>query len=996
MLTHGERPVLFFCNPNIYPIEEYEIRKQELIKHAEKLGLTIIDDDYEHDKWLEAIRGMEDEPERGARCLLCFKYRLLRAAHKTQELGLDTFTTTLASSRWKSLPQITEAGTWAAEQVKGVTFDARNWRKGGLQERRNILLKENGFYNQLYCGCEFSLKAMKAMGKLCLAIILCMSGVWTSCSTTNCIEEGEQLYTGIEEITFNLDPTQRKLSKKERKRLEKQTEKGVITAVNDAVVKIGDIINGTERPATDKQDTQKNTADREAFAHSRYNDRIVARAEKVRAEQLKAVQDEVNAVLAYAPNGALFGSNSIVNPMQLRLRIHNRYCHSKSKFGKWMLRVFGEEPVLVSTVVPQTRAKVATNQLHNYGYFRATTQAEVIPQSNPQKAKVKYHITTGPLYLIDSISISGFPIGIDTLMRHSRRYSHLKRGAAFSAANLANERIRVEELLHENGYYFWPANGLTYKADTINHPLYATLRIEPEATLPQQATQPWKMGRTFITLYDNGGSVTDTTIGRRSIDYRFHGPTPPLKMGMWRRAISHRRGQLYRRSEQESTLEKLTAMGVLSQVAIDYLPSSDNEGCDTLNTYITAVMDKLYESSFEMNATLKSNHQFGPGISYELAKKNAFRGGEKVAWKIFGQYEWYVGKGGSSVLNSYELGSELSLTFPQFLFPGLRRTRMPATTKLAADIDWKNRSGYFNMLQFGINATYNWHRRSNRLHELTVFDFEFNRMFSQTDAFNEIVQSNPALYVSMRNQFVPSITYTYTHTTTSKKSPLWYQLSVKEAGNLTSGIAAVCGNSWSKTDKEVLGSPFAQFLKITGEVHKTWTLSQRFLLATRFFGGAIFTYGNSTAAPYADLFYAGGANSVRAFAARAIGPGGYKSTSQRHAYIDQMGDVKLEANIELRAKLIGNLNGAVFLDAGNVWLMHDDPLRQNSHFTADNIKRIALGTGLGLRYDLTFLVLRADLGIGLHAPYTTKRSGFYNLEHFKDGLAFHLAIGYPF
>lgn len=166
MLANDVRPTLYYCNPNIYPEDEYLIRKNECTRYAQSLGLEIIDDDYDHEQWLCQVRGLEQEPERGSRCLQCFKLRLHRAALKAIELGLPSFTTTLASSRWKSLDQINEAGHWAAQQAlaetgKEVTFDDRNWRKGGLQQRRNELLKINGFYNQLYCGCEFSLEAMK-------------------------------------------------------------------------------------------------------------------------------------------------------------------------------------------------------------------------------------------------------------------------------------------------------------------------------------------------------------------------------------------------------------------------------------------------------------------------------------------------------------------------------------------------------------------------------------------------------------------------------------------------------------------------------------------------------------------------------------------------------------------------------------------------------------------------------------------------------------------
>ena len=159
MLNNGIHPVLYYCNPNIFPEEEYLIRKNECTRYAEQLGLEIVDEDYDHTSWHCAISGHEYEPERGTRCLECFRMRLLSAARCCQKLGISTFTTTLASSRWKRLDQIAEAGHWAASNVEGVQFDDRNWRKGGLQQRRNELLKENAFYNQVFCGCEYSLSA---------------------------------------------------------------------------------------------------------------------------------------------------------------------------------------------------------------------------------------------------------------------------------------------------------------------------------------------------------------------------------------------------------------------------------------------------------------------------------------------------------------------------------------------------------------------------------------------------------------------------------------------------------------------------------------------------------------------------------------------------------------------------------------------------------------------------------------------------------------------
>ncbi len=167
LMNNGIRPTISCCNPNIFPREEYEIRKDECTRYAQALGLDIVDADYDHENWLEAVKGLEDEPERGGRCLRCFKLRLLRTAEYAQANGFKVITTTLASSRWKSLDQINEAGEWACKEVSAghdvpeVVWWDRNWRKGGLQERRLQIIKEYAFYNQLYCGCEFSQNSIR-------------------------------------------------------------------------------------------------------------------------------------------------------------------------------------------------------------------------------------------------------------------------------------------------------------------------------------------------------------------------------------------------------------------------------------------------------------------------------------------------------------------------------------------------------------------------------------------------------------------------------------------------------------------------------------------------------------------------------------------------------------------------------------------------------------------------------------------------------------------
>ena len=189
-------------------------------------------------------------------------------------------------------------------------------------------------------------------------------------------------------------------------------------------------------------------------------------------------------------------------------------------------------------------------------------------------------------------------------------------------------------------------------------------------------------------------------------------------------------------------------------------------------------------------------------------------------------------------------------------------------------------------------------------------------------------------------------------------------------------------------------NPYAQFVKIETDLRKTWQVADHAQLVAHINGGIIWSYGNSQSSPYSEQFYVGGANSIRAFNVRSVGPGRYYTNQSRLSYLDQTGDIKLQANVEFRPRIFGNLYGAVFLDAGNVWAMRDDGYRAGSKFNIKNIfKETALGTGIGVRYDLDFFVLRLDWGIGLHLPY---KSGFYNMPSFGDSQSLHFAIGYPF
>ena len=460
---------------------------------------------------------------------------------------------------------------------------------------------------------------------------------------------------------------------------------------------------------------------------------------------------------------------------------------------------------------------------------------------------------------------------------------------------------------------------------------------------------------------------------------------------------------LFSAYRQSRVQNRLSNVGIFRYADIQYVPRDTALVSDTLDINIVAMLDKPYDAEFDFNIKMKSNNQTGPGASFTVTKNNVFGGGETWNVKLDGSYEWQTGKDRSSLMNSYELGLSTSLTFPRVVFPrmGDREYDFPATTTFRLYADQLNRAKYYKLLAFGGNATYDFQPKPTSKHSFTPFRLTFNVLRDPTDAFQNLQAENPALYVSLRDQFIPAIEYTYTYDNASVRSvrnPIWWQTTVASAGNLTSAIYRLCGQPFSKKDKTLLGVPFAQFLKLNTEFRYHFRIDKNQLIASRIAAGAIWSYGNTTTAPYTEQFYIGGANSVRAFTARSIGPGGYPpDEDNKYSFINHVGDVRLEANIEYRFRIISDLHGALFLDAGNVWLMRKDDSRPGGELTLkDFANQIALGTGFGLRYDLDFLVFRLDCGVGLHDPYDTGKSGYYNIPKFRDSLAVHFAIGYPF
>ncbi len=724
---------------------------------------------------------------------------------------------------------------------------------------------------------------------------------------------------------------------------------------------------------------------------------------------------EVNAALAYAPNNSFMGSSSVRFPLPIGLWIYNRYVNNqKSPFTRWMFNAFSTTPVTLTMVNPETRVKVATNTLQNYGYFQGKVDYELLPQSNPKKVKLAYNIKLGEPYLLDSIKYA-FPALPDSVIRATQDKSYIGQDKQFSVVDLQAEKERISNEMRNNGLYFYRPDYINYYADSMMVPQRVKLLVMQDPETPERALHKWYIGNisAYIRSREPGqGSrrrsqavFTDST-EMRGVKIVWTGDKTPINPRVVFRNFRFWRRQEFSQSKITETLTNLSNMQVFSNLQLTCTPRDTTSTCDTLDVRLDVSMDQPIDVELAFNVTQKSNSQVGPNASVTLSKRNAFGHGETFSVRLKGSYEWMT-KGSQNIkgqdqINSYDAGIQASITYPWLVFPGLsnKRFRYPTSTTFKFDFDHLNRSGYYRLMSMNVEADYNFQTSQSITHRFTPLSLTYDRLEHTTERFDSIAANNPALLISLQNQLIPAMQYTWTYDNswdTHRRTTTFLEVSAKESANIINSINALSGKRWGEEGKRMFSSPYSQFFKWTFDLRNKIRLTDRSMLATRLYAGILWSYGNSSVAPYSELFYVGGANDIRAFAARSIGPGGYYDYSGRGTYLDQAGDFKLEANVEYRFPMVSNLYGALFLDAGNVWLLRQQDSHLNGELGAQSMwKQIALGTGFGLRYDLEFLIIRLDLGIGIHAPYDTGKSSYYNLPRFKDGLGIHFAVGYPF
>lgn len=759
------------------------------------------------------------------------------------------------------------------------------------------------------------------------------------------------------------------------------------------------------------------------------------------SEHFITTQAEIEAALATAPNGALFGS-SYYRTIPYALWIYNACEGKEGGVAGWLSKTFGNPPVLMGNVNPELRVSVAENVLQNHGYFRGNVDYNIIygkakttktdTVARPRTAKIAYTVDMGPLYTIDTVSYHCFPDEAMQLLLSGK--PKIKAGDPFDVSLLDEERTRITSLFRNNGYYYYNQSYTSYLADTVQVPDKVQLQVHMADSLPEDAMRKWVIGKVDVNVRRQNNEQIPDSSGKRKITLHFNGKKSPIRRRVISSDLKLRSGDLYSQELYEETMNRMIGEGVYSSAGIEFKKRLNADGSlktvpDTANATgggtfdkengildvtVNCVLDKPYDFTLQANYLYNTSDRMGPGVSMSFAKRNAFRGGEVLSLNLGGNYAFQVGSGskGDNSAN-YEVKGDLTLTIPRLVVPFMKKRRRwlyTPSTMISVARETNNRSGFFRKHVLSGELSYTFQPSGQTVHQFSPIIVEYDHLAEMTSDYMIKVQESPVLFASVQDYFLTKMKYNYKYASPSNcRNPIYVSATLTEASNLLALGYMIAGNDWNEKDKTAFNTPFSQFVKLDVDWRKRWNLDEYSSVVLHAQVGALKSFGNSTSAPFSEYYYIGGANSVRAFSARAIGPGRSYNANPRFRYVTNVGDVKGVVNVEYRPRLFGSLYGALFVDAGNVWDLEEESLIDEdsnmydvlgsgvgrrfraSEFLAD----LAVGAGVGIRYDLDFFVLRVDWGFVVHDP-SSRKCGYFNFPGFRNGQCLNFAIGYPF
>lgn len=729
--------------------------------------------------------------------------------------------------------------------------------------------------------------------------------------------------------------------------------------------------------------------------------KVTVEGKEVSKKEKKALKTALKEVIRPKPNSSILG-------LRPKLYIYNLAGTPKKEKGwrYWLRTKVGEAPVLYSQVDLEYNKSVLQNFAENSGYFNTRTSAD--STRHGKKATAEYIVKPGKQYKIKDVKFPTDSSIISTAVRNTRRRSLLKKDEGYSLNTIKEERIRIDARLKEKGFFYFNPDYLKVQVDTTvaDHQVDLIVKVKDEA--PKLAETPYKINK--IIVYPNYSIGSDSVKNnmdsiKKHNDLTIIDPENLFKPRIFDRALYFKKNDLYNRTDHNLSLNRLVNLGTFKFVKNQFRVS------DTTGNYLDAYyyLTPLPKKSIRLELLAKTNsaNYTGTELNLNWSNRNTFRGAELLTISAFGGVEVQV-SGQNNGFNVYRIGTEANLVWPRLVAPF--KLNSPSgfvpKTKATLGYEFQNRTKLYSLQTFKGSFGYLWKENERKEHLLNITEITYASPQNVTALYQEQILANESLGKVIEKQLIFGPTYSYTYTNTlqkRKKNTFYYKGTIDLAGNVA---GLVSGANIRKGDTiKLFDVPFSQFIKIENDFRHYYKLGPDSQLATRIIAGAGFAYGNSREMPFIKQFFIGGTNSLRAFRARSIGPGSFDgaSTNTNTFLPDQSGDLKLEFNTEYRAKIYGLVKGALFLDAGNIWLLNDNPDKPGAKFSKKFLNEIAVGAGAGLRFDFSFLILRTDLAFPLRKPYlpdgdrwVLDKIDFGSGPWRRENLVFNLAIGYPF
>ena len=712
-------------------------------------------------------------------------------------------------------------------------------------------------------------------------------------------------------------------------------------------------------------------------------------------------------------------NHKVLGGFKMQLAIYNiSGKDSTNWFNKWIRRV-GAPPVIYDSTLTMASENQLQRALSNKGYLNNTVTSHVDINAKKRKAQVSYNITLNEPYRIRSIKYDIKDDSLRQLILSDTTDFPIKCSSLLDHKKLDDERELIVQRLRNNGYYAFNKSYITFIADTAahSHDVDLTLTLSdkiqdlPHIPHVDKHRQFFVRNVIFVTNYDavtmqegvygepeyyNGITVlysNDHYIDKKTLDEN----------------CFIRPGTAYKASDVDRTYKALGRLGIIKYINIDMKAVGEIDGNLWVDAYVLLNRDKSQTISFSLEGT-NSEGDLGFGIGADYQHRNIFKGSELLNVKFKASYESLSGDLSGLINDNYsEYSGDVGITFPKFKMPFLRdsfKRRIQASTEFMTSFNYQERPEYTRVIA-GAGWKYIWSERNNQMrHTFNLIDLSYVYLPKSKSNFLDSI-TNPLLRYSYENHLIMRMGYTFYKTNRRATAPFtttWQdniytvRASAETAGNLLYGISHLINQKREEDDSyKVFGTRYSQYVKLDGDFAITHYFNQRSSIALHAGLGIAIPYGNSTVLPFEKRFYSGGANSVRGWGVRTLGPGSFDGKNAQNSFIYQCGDIRLDLNIEYRCKLFWVLELGAFIDCGNIWTIKEYENQPGGVFKINKFyEQLALSYGLGLRMDFTYFLVRLDVGMKAHNPASGQEHWPLFSPSFKRDAEFHFSVGYPF